>query len=42
LPREAEVVEQMPVIGDIVQRGALPAMFAPTQPFVQQRSPSRP
>jgi hypothetical protein len=30
LPREAEVVEQMPAIGDITQRGALPATFAPS------------
>ena len=36
LPRKTEIVEQMPVIGEIAQGRALPVTFAPAQPFAQQ------
>jgi hypothetical protein len=38
-PREADVVEQTPIIGKIAKGGAPPASFGPAQQFVQQPQP---
>ncbi len=39
VPGEAEVVEQMLVVGDLPEIGELPALLGPEQPPLQQRGP---